>query len=936
MTGTRSRPSRSRPSQQTLPQSDDIPIAARRLLDLLQSPRCQNIPSQPICEALAHLLDAPGVDHAQVHAARLLSPLLRPLHSDNPALRLRVARLALVCAQWHVTDPNDAFATLSALLTACLPSSNGIYSTTTLSVALQAVALVCARATRHIEVRQAAVRHVPALVPLLHTLLFHADLPAGGESPLTSPASGASDSSRVRPIRADAIRARVALALLEAVNAAPQAMLPFWPQLLPMRSGVSRSSLPARRNLATLLLFEHDEAIRSTTVSLCSALVLSARPFLQLRARHSPHAVEHSSGFVPASERVLASCVTLHSVVASALCAEPARLIVPKLCRLAADLAGMARPPAVPLNAFVALLDALQTTLLRPRHRDLTVRAAAASALALALSTSGHVLVHRDYLSPLCKRVVPAIVTEDDDTCPIEEMLTILKHCVSIQVNIFPTVWPPLIQFCTEALNSTESARALHVVRLVESFILALVPLFKSGEETTQPLVTLACQVYRTLLRDAVCYKFHAVQISAIFAMDALLQLIPGDSTDAAPDYILSSAAAIGLVATSRDTVLEILNTLIQLVESSAPASVRSAAAKAVSSIYVEHVNDVMVVSLLRTLSSAARGSADGDHVQVCGRAMASFATIMDKLMSNGMKMNEYVINVLVDMTLFAHEYMRSANVQRLRNGSASVRSNVELSRLAAIQVISSFLCVFQSQTGSFEGNGAAHTVGTNVFRLLYDFLCDEQETVNLRCGCCKAAGRVLVCPVLKGSTEIDEKRRALHDTLMERVGHEEAARVQASAAKALTEVVSDGFLEPEDCIVILRQSGRSWMWSVTQLHSLEVSNKERGQYMHLQTCVGELVSITLSRLSSSETADDGCFGEVSGPLIEAVCSHGSVPKYLTERLVDLHNGGEVKDLLADKNVVFSDTLDPQKSEMIKKIVSRSGKNGGKSRASRS
>lgn len=81
--------------------------------------------------------------------------------------------------------------------------------------------------------------------------------------------------------------------------------------------------------------------------------------------------------------------------------------------------------------------------------------------LVIILPTSGKVNVNRDKISSMSKIISPCHLYGKDDTCPSEEIVKILKHFVSIQVEKISTVRYNFIQFFAERFKDTESDRDL-------------------------------------------------------------------------------------------------------------------------------------------------------------------------------------------------------------------------------------------------------------------------------------------------------------------------------------------------------------------------------------------------------------------------------------------------------------------------------------------
>lgn len=192
--------------------------------------------------------------------------------------------------------------------------------------------------------------------------------------------------------------------------------------------------------------------------------------------------------------------------------------------------------------------------------------------------------------------------------------------------------------------------------------------------ETQAAATTVACQLYRTVLRRALHHPFHVVCIQAISAIDALLRFLPSISMttsngsafvsdDAGPDFVCSSAEDMGFHRmTVRDVILECVHELSAIVacsdikratpsvatsnnnnnNSNNKVSIAAAAAKALGALSVQHVHQDTVLATFSLLVSVVHKCDQRREVGLIGRALSSCASLLDGLVDmNRLNNNE-------------------------------------------------------------------------------------------------------------------------------------------------------------------------------------------------------------------------------------------------------------------------------------------------------
>lgn len=906
-------------------------------------PLSNDIP-QPLRLALRSLIrDVNTATQVEV-GSRLSTVFEQP---TEPTLRLRVAHVAESLHEWHVSDANGTLSFLSTLLSETLTSTH-MRDSAALAATLRTISSVANDTSIS---KEEMSRHAATLIPLIHAALFnsrpaHLDIYDSSATSATSDAGVPSHPTRVSPIRPHALSALHAV-----ISAAPVAALPFWPLLIPTRAGVGSSAAPARRNVAFLLLYEADHALRASAAALTTTLVNSAKPILRHRRTYP-----NTSGatFAPSSERLLSGIIVLHSVLATALQTERVRTVVPRLSRLASDVLLSVNASAVPVSERVALLSALADVLLSSADIiDQTARAAAGSALASAFSVLNpkETYLEPGFLPSLSTRVITAL-TDDSSTnssCPVVELLSVLRNIISLDTTLFLEAWNRLADFCRDCVTGSDHSVALHVTRLAETFISTVLsrmtPEHGSNRDDTDEAwakqsVALSCEVYQYVLRHALKHEFHVVQSAAVVALDGLVQMTPVDSSDDGSDYVRSTAKAVGLVATPHDTVLEIADSLLEIVASPAPTnSVRAAAEKALGNLPVSAVGLPLCYKVLRTLQATVFACENEEDLIVLARGLAAFGGITEKVVQNGMvekgESVQDILNTVMDVGEFAYRHLKTCNRTWSENQTASMRAVMDLSKVGAAQAAAGFMVSAAAHTvKSGLPSTAWRNLNQDIGVVFRDRFCDSNESVVVRCACGKAIGRiacslsgaasVMITTGRGDETGTNDTIKNLCAVLESMIDRRDNPRVEAAAANALTDVMEKGGIPLLNCATLLKKCGQSLLWTKEQLRTLGLVNKTRGQYVHAQDCTTKLICVILRTQCSSQLMNDrDPDEETRHAIIEALCRFYTVPKFVTERLTDMRHEDAFKEVVLDSNppVKLGDALSPEAKMTLLKAL---------------
>lgn len=901
----------------------------------LANPALSNSIPQPLCQALNALIREEN-PATQIEVGRHIHTAFE--QSTDPTLRLRVAHVTEALHVWHVSDTKAALSFLSTLLLETIESTH-TRDSAALAAALRTISSIASDPSIPNE---EISRQTATLIPFIHTALFR-PRPAHLGVYDSSATSATSDTSiPSRPTRVSSIRPHALSALHAVISSAPNAALPFWPLLIPTRAGIGRTAAPARRTLAFLLLYEPDNALRTAAVALTTTLVNSAKPILRHRRTHP---TTSGGTFAPSSERLLSGIVVLHSVLATALQTERVRTVIPRLSRLASDVLLSVNASAVPLTERASLLSALADVLLVSTDEvDLTARAAAGSALASALSVldpmSTH--LHPEFLPTLCTRVVAALVTDwpDDSLTPVVELLCVLRSIVFLNTTLFPDCWSRLALFCQEAITVAENSICLHVARLAGTFVSNALSLATNNYDSCAGLtnkqwleeyIPLSCEVYRHVLRYAVRHKFHAVQSTAVVALDALVQLLPADKSGDGSGFVKSTAEAIGFTATPSDTLIEIVDSLLEISSSpTSTSSVRAAAEKALGNLSVRSVGLRLSHRVLQSLRNVIVTCKSGDDTIVLAKGLAAFGNITERTaQTNGVgnsERGEGVLDLVMDVGFFALKHLRNHSMLQLHGQTASTRAAIDSSKVGAIQAAAGFListiffsaedCVCSPVWKNLEQDLRA---------TLCESFCNNNEPVNVRCASGKAIGRVIgsSLEVVPGATDTGNLSEDLCATLAHMIGRKENARVEASAASALIGVMERGGSRFFDCVDLLGRCGQNLLWIAEQFQALGVADKSRGQYVHAQDCTTQLICVILKNRSSIQMMDDSLDEVTRAVIIEALCRFYAVPKFMTEKLVKTCHVNTLREVILESSppVIVDDVLLPEAELSLQKIL---------------
>lgn len=934
-----------RPHQRFLPRYNRRldPAVISTAASNLTNPALSNSIPRPLHQALNSLIRETNSE-TQLEVGRHIHTALE--QSTDPTLRLRVAHVIETLHIWHVSDTNAALSLLSTLLSETLASIH-TRDSAALAATLRTISSIASDA---LISKEEISRHVATLIPLIHKALFH---PRPGHLDVydSSATSATSDTGiPSRPTRVSSIRPHALAALHAVISAAPMAALPFWPLLIPMRAGIGRTAAPSRRTVAFLLLYEPDCALRTSAIALTTTLVGFAKPILRHRRTHPA-----SSGatFAPSSERLLSGIVVLHSVLATALQTERVRTVIPRLSRLASDVLLSVNASAVPLTERSSLLSALADVLLASTDAvDLTARAAAGSALASAFSVLDpkDTYLEPEFLPTLCTRVVTALVTDSPGgpPRPVAELLCVLRNIVCLDVALFPCSWSHLAPFCRNTVIFGEESVSLHVTRLAETYVTTVLTRMTDdhvscvghvGERWTEQSIALSCEVYRHVLRHAVKHESHVVQSAAVVALDTLVQLLPVDKSENRNNHIRSTAEAVEPENTPSDALLEIIDSLLEI--SSSPvstSSIRATAEKALGNLPVSFVGFPVCHRVLQSLQGILITCESGEDTIVLAKGLAAFGNITEKAVQStnfgeGVHVQD-ILTVIMDVGLFAFKHLRTRGMVQTENQTASTRAAIDSSKVGAIHATAGFLV----SAVVFSAEDCVHSpawkdLEQDVRFVLQESFCDNGESVNVRCACGKAMGRV-ICSLFA-----DERRETATGhgdetstenlfgdfcaTLVNAIGQKENARVEASAANALVCVVEKGVVRCFDYIALLRRCAQNLIWTAEQLQMLGVVDKSRGQYLHSQNCTTKLVCVILNSQCSSKMMVDNALDENTKlVIIEALCRFYAVPKFVTEKLVNTCHEDALRDVAeANPPVLLGDALPPEVGVAIQKVL---------------
>ena len=192
----------------------------------------------------------------------------------------------------------------------------------------------------------------------------------------------------IAPIRLDALGALTVLAAK-----ASRAFIPFWSPFLPDLPAVAQNPSFESQNLATLILYDEWDDIRSAAVTTTDSLIIGTRSFIRnIRpSTTSSHRAFSSTTFTSSSTRVLHTRTysSMYIIVATALGCEKSEVVVVKLARSATELFTSLPLPVIEKERLITLFQSLRKRASDIKGFDLTARAAILCSLATAVANSG-------------------------------------------------------------------------------------------------------------------------------------------------------------------------------------------------------------------------------------------------------------------------------------------------------------------------------------------------------------------------------------------------------------------------------------------------------------------------------------------------------------------------------------------------------------------
>lgn len=816
MAPTRSRRARARTKPSCVP--DDVSATATRFSEQLQK---ELNPAQPLIDSLHPFLNPAAPKELPLNAFLLeTEALLRT--QTSPTTRLRLSHL-LHSLTYHNPTP-DLFPQLCALMQLATTTSHSRDSAT-LATCLRAIT----QTASHIRDshRETLDRLIPSIIPPLHTALFcrRQTYDPVHNSSATDDSSVQKHFSSVRPV---ALEALIALSAV-----ASRAIVAYWQLLLPTRPGVPNTQT-TRDNLATLILFDSQQHVRSAAVTAVTALISSSRAFIR-RIRATAHTP--TTAFTSVSTRVVTACNALHYVVATAIAKETDGVIVAKLARLAAELLTVLPVPAVKLEAFGPLFTALWNRCLDIGNTDLTARSAAASALCVGLQKSGASLDH-SLLKKLAEDIIAVLRAE---CAPAAEMLAILKCVTYLQPDIFHLVWDCLQQFLENAFLH-EKAESLHAVRLAESFMNAVLNLQRDGDVNREEMkrhVRLACCAYHALLKPATRSRDRAVILSGLAATD-YLQVILSEELQ----YCEGCNA-------SHDVLKEIRIQLQHTLLSDATDAVRAAAARVLGNFPVGYGNETDVHSLFHCLLVTIREVETSDVVR--GKILGAMSLQIDRVLEDVSFPTDYIFPLVVSGASHAIQSAAKSDERHASLQSTGAdRSKPEIMRLAALNLCASCISFFTAKDRLHDENSLnVEELEASLGVELCAVVRDESELLKVRSHACNAIARVTAFAYRQCSNRIGSAVEQMIASLIYLLSSAAPPRLHITAAKALSQwarVSSE--IHPR--ISVLRSGASCYQSTSKRLQMPGISTKDKDELRFLKSTLSDMVLYIFSKADNS------------------------------------------------------------------------------------
>lgn len=413
-----------------------------------------------------------------------------------------------------------------------------------------------------------------------------------------------------------------------------------------------------------------------------------------------------------------------------------------KLSKLAAQLLACLPYPAASEHHVACLVDALRKRVLWEPRPDLTSRAAGAAALAVAFGKSGAVV---SGVENICHEVV-ALLGENEQ--PVAELLSVLRSAVSIKAAIFHGIWDACAELLLTFMKEGGFAgRVLHSVRLVETYLNKIVEeveekVFEDlGDTEVEHMARsfrLGWELYNSVLREAAIDGAQAVQAAALSAMDNLLRL-----TDFMHDWVITNCGKNeGMYVRCNGGKSDFMNLgeaialLQEFALSDCGTGVKIAAIRSLASMPVRYFNGEMAMSVLCCLDDVLREN-DND-LSLRGKALSAVSVYMDRVLSADIEVLGEMLIIFHGISVFAINLLHTDATESIQEASAAIRTSIESSRIAAINVIACSLRHYTKITIGSDADGLA----ADEIAALADVLKGE-DSLNTKCICCKAIEQI-------------------------------------------------------------------------------------------------------------------------------------------------------------------------------------------------
>ena len=720
--------------------SDQLVVCATRLHSyLLNNSTVPTHLNSIVLQSLDQLIHNPNQTiQLQLQLIQHIPSLL--IHATDPTFRLRLAHFINNLSQL-LSDPNSALPILSNL---CTSSSRSTHprDTAALSVIFRAITTVANEGHSPKASRDAIEHAVPVLTRPLAAAIVQsrpAALDTHADSSATDDVLGSLSAPRahvrIAPIRPDALAALTALA-----SKSPRAFIPFWSLFLPDLPAVAQNPSYESQNLATLILYDEWDDIRSAAVTAAYTLIVGTRSFIRnIRPSAASSHRASSIAFTSSSTRVLHTCSSMYIIVATALGREKSGVVVAKLARLATELLTSLPLPIVQSERLVILFQSLRKRASDIDESDLTARAAVLRSLATAVAKSGpniDVCELDQFVSEMVANINAEVYMRLE-----AEALGLLTRVIEVRSKYFDFIYSQLVEMIDNAIIHQKPDYQLHAVRLLEAYIASIVCVFQnsdSGEEKAVDTkldlkkVVLTClRLYDLYIQITVHSPDQAIQLSSMSAISSLLKVIGFGSLQ---DHSLSHDQL-------QRPVVDIISKCQQLQQSESRPIVQQAAVKALSFLPIRVITQTEEVEVVQFLTDLAKR--EELHSGVREKALFSLSAILDKSREIPDCEHDYfqqVYKVAVD--IFNDTFPKT---EHLSCEQPKIKKKYsETFRVASINLARSCICSSFSPNVHLEMNENNRT--SYLIECLGRVLHEKNEALFLRCSCCHALESVFKC----------------------------------------------------------------------------------------------------------------------------------------------------------------------------------------------